>query len=132
MPGRLQTSAPQPQPLAVEEHLGPAGQVDAVVAPLDALGAARRDDLGVARRAAERRRRDSAAHDPVPDDVVGPTPRSQIRIRTRVGRFDVRELDVRSAPGNIACRSSAGAEPREPLVVGQRAEQRRTAGCRNS
>ena len=26
-----------------------------------------------------------AAQDPVPDDAVGPTPRSQIRIRTRSG-----------------------------------------------
>ena len=38
----------------------------------------------------------AAAHAPVPDASVGPTPRSQIRILTRSGCFDRGELDVRA------------------------------------
>ena len=38
----------------------------------------------------------AAAHAPVPDASVGPTPRSQIRMRTRSGASTRRELDVRA------------------------------------
>ncbi len=64
---------------------GPAGQIDAVVAPLDALGAARRDHSASRAAPPNAAAATSAAHDPVPDEGVGPTPRSQIRMRTRSG-----------------------------------------------
>src|SRR5206468_2835480 len=85
-----------PEPISRDDDLSPAGEVDAVVAPLHALVAAGRDDRRVARRAAEgrggnqrsagpgagrRRRADASFPNEDPD---------------RIGRFDVRELDVRS------------------------------------
>src|SRR5215218_1591823 len=49
----------------------------------------------------------AAAHAPVPDDSVGPTPRSQIRMRTRSGA-SISANSTFVPCGNSACRSSIG------------------------
>ena len=54
------------------------------------------DDLDVARAPPNWMAATAAAHAPVPEASVGPTPRSQIRIRTRSGASTVGELDVRA------------------------------------
>ena len=83
-------------------------------------------------RAAERRRGNQRrARSRCPTTVVGPTPRSQIRMRTDVRRLDMRELDVGAAP-----ETSRGARARAPAAGSARrraaAPGRRTAGCRTS
>ena len=71
----------------------------------------------------------AAAHAPVPDDSVGPTPRSQIRMRTRPARSTVRELDV-GALREERVMLERRAEPRGARLVEGRARARRTADCR--
>ena len=53
---------------------------------------------------------------PVPDDVVGPTPRSQIRMRTRSGASAAANSTLVPS-GNIGCVAKAGPNELEVKVV---------------
>ena len=66
------------------------------------------DDLHVARGAAVRIAATAAAHAPVPDASVGPTPRSQIRIRTRSGASTAASSTFVPS-GKCGCTASAAA-----------------------
>ncbi len=83
--GRGASTRNLPEPVAVDEDLGPAGQVDAVVAPLDALPAARRDDR---RRRAPRRRT--------------PPPRSATRTTRSPTTSSARRRAPRSGSGRVS------------------------------
>ena len=91
-------------PVPVEDHLRPPGQVDPIVAPLDTLRAAWRDDLDVASRATvrdggngrcarTRPRCVSRADTPFPDEDAD-----------AIGRLDDRELDVRAVSKTLVRR----------------------------
>ena len=83
------------QPAALEHQVATPGQIQTLFTPLDTLASARRNHFDIARR---RRRTDAAAtaapHAPVPDACVGPTPRSQIRMRTRSDASTRSERDI--------------------------------------
>ena len=63
------------------------------------------------------------AHAPVPEAVVGPTPRSQIRMRTRSGA-STRANSTLVPAGNRGCVASAGPETIEARLVGQFRDER--------
>ncbi len=61
------------------------------------------------------------ADDPVPEDVVGPTPRSRNHHSHAIWRFHVNELDV-GASGKHRMRGKRRSEAVESLGIGKRAE----------
>ena len=119
------------EPVAVDEDLGPAGEIDAVLAPLDALPAARRDDRRIARGAAERRGRDQRGARSGPRRGGRPDAPLPDQDPHRVRRLDVSELDIgprRKDRVVLECRS----QPVEALLRRAAGRARRTAGCRSS
>ena len=118
---RLAASLPV-QPGAFEHQIRPTGQVHAVVAPLDALGAAGRDDLHVARRrrrAPRQPRRTRTSRCPTTWSDRHRAPRSRCEHdratrRARTPRW--------CRPGTSRCVDSAGPESIETVGIGQRSE----------
>ena len=107
----LTHATPHPAtPLADRDDLRPPGQKEPVVASTRRAACRRETStVDVAARTAELRwppppPRRHLSRTP----RSGPTPRSQIRMRTRSGRLDSRELDV-GASGKCGCTASAAA-----------------------
>src|SRR5439155_24743186 len=109
-------------PRGVVEDFRPAGEVHALVAPLDALAPAGRDDVGVARRAAKCRRGDERGT----RSGAGRSRRADAAFPDRdaydVRRLDLRELDVRAVRKHLVPLERR-AEPLEARAIGQRAER---------
>ena len=100
----------------------------------------RRATRRAACRPARRRRRSRAAppwamaatadaHAPVPDASSGPTPRSQIRMRTRSGASTLRELDVGAGREHAGGAPAPGPAALKRASSGRAATRRRTADC---
>ncbi len=99
-------------PVDRRDDFRPAGQPECLVGPFDVLCAPRRDDVDpTARHRRQTRPRLPTAHAPVPDDSVGPTPRSQMRMRTRSGASTLASSTFVPS-GKNGCTARRGRYPR--------------------